>query len=250
MNLIDSGRLRVLFQPIHNIKSGAVIGYEALARGPEGSSLELPKKLFKAARRAGGRQELEMACFRTALSEYRTKLFDYGALLFVNFHPVILSGCLNEIMSELDGFREKTVIEVTESSRLKLRRCVYDKLKEKGVRIALDDVGVGDRSFSSICDVEVDYLKVDKGVVRGISSGNGNANKYKFLLTFLAEFGEKSGARVITEGVETSEQVSLTEKIGIELMQGFYFSKPKPAEYWVKHLNGRRQDERNCPWQK
>ncbi|OPX88214.1 MAG: Cyclic di-GMP phosphodiesterase YahA [Pelotomaculum sp. PtaB.Bin104] len=166
-----------------------------------------------------------------------SKLFDYGALLFVNFHPVILSGCLDEILSDLDGFREKTVIEVTESSRLKLRRCVYDKLKEKGVRIALDDVGVGDRSFSSICDVEVDYLKVDKGVVRGISSGNGNANKYKFLLTFLAEFGEKSGARVITEGVETSEQVSLTEKIGIELMQGFYFSKPKPAEYWVKHNN-------------
>jgi len=233
--MIDSGMLRVLFQPIHNIKSDAIIGYEALARGPEGSSLELPKKLFKAARRAGGRQELEMACFRTALSEYQAKLFDSGALLFVNFHPVILSGCLGEILSELDGFRDKTVIEVTESSRLKLRRCVLERLRENGVRLALDDVGKGDRSFSSICGVKVNYFKVDKGIIEGVSSGNDSAKDYGDILSFLIGFGARKGIGVIAEGVETSEQVSIAKDIGVEFMQGFYFSKPKPAEYWVRH---------------
>lgn len=233
MSMINSGRLRVLFQPIHDSKRGVVVGYEALARGPEGSSLELPKRLFKAARRAGGRQELEMACFRIALSEYRSKLFDSGALLFVNFHPVVLSDCLEDILSELDGCRERTVIEFTEASRLKLGQSVLKRLKESRVRVALDDVGKGDRSLSSICDVKVDYLKVDKGIIKGISSGNDSAEDYGRLLSFLVDFSAGKGARVIAEGVETSEQVSITKEIGVDLMQGFYFSRPRPAEYWT-----------------
>jgi EAL domain-containing protein (putative c-di-GMP-specific phosphodiesterase class I) len=233
MKIINSRRLRVLFQPIYHSKSGEVAGYEALARGPEGSPFELPKSLFKAARRAGGRQELEMACFKTALSEYRSKLLPTGAQLFVNFHPAVLSSCIEEILFELNGYREKTVIEVTEASRMKCGQGVFKRLKDEGVKVALDDVGIGDRSFSSICDVEVDYLKVDKRVIRGIVSGNVNADKYGLVLGFLVKFGKQSGARVIVEGIETLEQLFMAEKIGVELMQGFYFDRPMPAEHWA-----------------
>lgn len=235
MTVINSENLRVLFQPILDNKKGVVVGYEALARGPACGPYEYPRRLFRAARRVGRGRELEMACFRIALAEYRSRLFDLGALFFVNFHPVVLSDCLEEILYELDGCGMRTVIEVTEASGFKPGRAVLNRLRGIGVRLALDDVGVGDRSFSSICDVEVDYLKVDKGVVRGIVSGNGNAEKYGLVMSFLVRFGEKTGAKVIAEGVETFEQVSLTERIGVELMQGFYFAKPAPADYWVEN---------------
>ncbi|WP_231702827.1 EAL domain-containing protein [Desulfocucumis palustris] len=237
MRIIDSGRLRILFQPIRDRRKNVVVGYEALVRGPEGSPLELPKKLFKAARKAGGRQELEMACFRKALSVYRSRLIGSGALLFVNFHPVVLSSCIDEILFELDGCRKKTVIEITEASKIRCGRDVFRQLKNGGVRVALDDVGIGDRSLSSICDLESDYLKVDKGVVRGIVSGNGSADKYGLVLSFLVKFGKQSGARVIVEGIETLEQLRLTDKTGVELVQGFYFDRPMPAEHWADSGN-------------
>lgn len=231
--IVRNRLIRVLFQPIYDYEKKRIIGYEALSRGPAGSCYEGAKELFGAAKREGAQGIVEMACFKKALTEYRSKLFDTGALLFVNFNPVVLSDCLGEILFELDGCRERTVIEVTEASRLRLGQAVFNRLKEKGVRVALDDVGIGDRSFSSICDVEVDYLKVDKGVVRGIVSGDGNAEKYGLVMSFLVRFGEKTGAKVIAEGVETFEQVLLTGEIGVDLMQGFYFSRPRPAEYWI-----------------
>lgn|GEM_PF-5529010 len=237
--IISSRRLRILFQPIYDKKNNMVLGYEALVRGPEGSFLEFPKELFKVARKTGARQKLEMACFKTALSEYRTKLIHSKALFFINFHPVVLANCIDEILFELDGCRERTVIEITEASKIRCRQSVFNKLKNRGVMVALDDVGIGDRSLSSICDLETDYLKVDKGVIRGIVSGNGSADKYELVLSFLVKFGIQSGARVIVEGIETFEQFSMSEKIGVELMQGFYFAYPKPAEHWAKNITTR-----------
>lgn len=187
--IISSRRLRILFQPIYDKKNDLVLGYEALVRGPEGSFLEFPKELFKVARRVGARQKLEMACFKTALSEYQSKLIQSKALFFVNFHPVVLSNCIDEILFELDGCRERTVIEITEASKIRCRQGVFNKLKKSGVMVALDDVGIGDRSLSSICDLETDYLKVDKGVIRGIVSGNGSADRYELVLSFLVKFG-------------------------------------------------------------
>ncbi|MCL6479347.1 MAG: EAL domain-containing protein, partial [Peptococcaceae bacterium] len=161
--LIKSNMIKILFQPIHNFKSDIVIGYEALARGPEGSSIEGARSLFRAAKQSGLQIELEMHCFRKALYEFRSKMAGDCGLLFVNFHPEILADNCDEILYELDGLRERTVIEINEShSRIRCISGQLNRLKDKRVKVALDDIGAGDRSLSNLCETRVDYLKIDK----------------------------------------------------------------------------------------
>lgn len=233
--LMEADMIRILFQPIHDYRHGNVIGYEALARGPEGSSAEGAKSLFEAADQSELRVELELHCFRKALDEYRSKMAGSGGLLFVNFHPEILAGSCDEILSELSGIRERTVIEVTEShSRIRCISGQLNRLKNKGVKVALDDIGAGDRSFSNICETRVDYLKIDKQIIQGLTKvKSGNSDFYKLLLKFLNRFAKQSGALIIAEGIETFNQLYETLNSGVSLMQGFYFSRPRPADYWI-----------------
>lgn len=236
-SLIKSDMIRILFQPIHDYRHGYVIGYEALARGPEGSLAEGAKNLFKAAKQSGLRMELEMHCFRKALNEYRSKIAGDGGLLFVNFHPEILAGNCDEIISELSGIRERTVIEVTESySRIRCISGHLQRLKGKGVRVALDDIGAGDRSLSNLCETRVDYLKIDRQIIQGLTKVKSvDSEYYKLLLKFLTRFAKQAGALIIAEGIETFNQVSETLNSGVSLMQGFYFSRPKPADFWINN---------------
>lgn len=231
--IVSNKLLNVLFQPIYDYGEKKIIGYEALSRGPKGSNYEGAKELFGAAKNEGVQGMLEMACFRKALFEYRSKLFKSEALLFLNFHPDILVDYLEEILCELDGCRERTVIEITEAADLHRAYGCVDRLKLAGVGVALDDVGVGERSIANLCEANFDFLKIDKSVVRGIVAGNGSAAKYGLLMRFMVNLAIQSGARVIAEGIETAEQVFEIKKAGVNLMQGFYFAKPVPAEYWI-----------------
>jgi len=247
MKLINSDMLRILFQPIHDYKQDTVIGYEALARGPQGGPLEGAGNLFKAAaRESHGREMMEMACFKKALSEYRLKLLASGGLFFVNFHADILASHCEEILSELDGSCENTVIEIAESySKIRHISGYLKRLKDNGVRFALDDIGAGDRSLTNLCEIRADYFKIDRSIIQGLTKvKSGDAAYYRPLLRFLSDLAYRFGARVIAEGVETRNQLLETLTNGIFLMQGFYFSRPRPADFWVAY--GQQVEERKA----
>ncbi len=231
--IINRNAIRILFQPIHDIKTERIIGYEALARGPEG---EGANRLFALAKEAGLKDELEMTCFRKAVSEFQLKLNSNGSSIFLNFHPETLAKNCDHIIKALDGLYEKTVLEITESSsEIRYITNILNHLRKKGIRIALDDIGSGDRSLSNICELQADYLKIDRGIIQGLTKvKSGDAEYYRSLLRFLVDFSERKEAQIIAEGVETKNQYFETLMSGISLVQGFYFSKPRPAEYWVK----------------
>ncbi|MCL6478104.1 MAG: EAL domain-containing protein, partial [Peptococcaceae bacterium] len=99
-----------------------------------------------------------------------------------------------------------------------------------------DDIGAGDRSLSNLCETRVDYLKIDKQIIQGLTKvKNGDSEHYKLLLRFLSRFGQQSGALLVAEGIETFYQVNETLNSGVSLMQGFYFSRPRPADYWMNN---------------
>lgn len=243
INLIESNMFRIVFQPIYDYKRDVVIGYEALARGPEGTYLEDPKTLFYAAEYEGVRDSLELACFKKAFSDFRSKLSGLGILFFVNFHPDVLAAHCEEILRDLDGYREYTVIEVLEShSKIRYMSNYLKILRGNGVRIAFDDIGAGDRSLANLCEFRADFFKVDRSIIQGLMKvKSGDAGYYRALLKLFADFAARAGAEVIAEGVETKSQLLETLTSGVSLVQGYYFSKPKPADFWVKKETGVKQ---------
>jgi EAL domain-containing protein (putative c-di-GMP-specific phosphodiesterase class I) len=106
-----------------------------------------------------------------------------------------------------------------------------EALKRYGVGIHIDDFGTGYSSLSVLKNLPLDVLKIDRSFVRGIGFEAGAES----IVQAVVELSRKLGFRTIAEGVETEEQVRILQRIGVNCMQGFFFSRPVAA----KELAGR-----------
>jgi EAL domain-containing protein (putative c-di-GMP-specific phosphodiesterase class I) len=125
-------------------------------------------------------------------------------------------------------------IEITETTiikNLEMMRKNLNMMKRYGVGIHIDDFGTGYSSLSVLKDLPLDVLKIDRSFVRGIGFEAGAES----IVQAVVELSKKLGFRTIAEGVETEEQVEILHRIGVNCMQGFFFSRPVEA----KELAGR-----------
>lgn len=227
--------IKIVFQPIHDLVTGGISGFEALARGPDGP-LHSPNNLFRVASRERILDEAEMLCFKLALKE-SALLRPLEKKIFFNFSPSSVTRHYREIISRLGDARDKAVIELIEyavvgKARNELLIALHE-LHSAGLEIALDDVGNGDRDFGDICEVPADIMKIDRGLIQGLTRNkSGNAPKYKIILQTLVSLAQKLKMSVVAEGIETEMQYAGVVTAGISLAQGFYLSRPKPAAYW------------------
>lgn len=105
-------------------------------------------------------------------------------------------------------------------------------MKELGVKIAMDDFGVGYSSLFSLKNIPVDVVKIDKGFVKGITSDLFNATFIRSITDLCHDVGRK----VCLEGVETREEYEAVRELGMEYIQGFYFGRPMSARQIEKTL--------------
>lgn len=236
MNISKFGReIKILFQPVHDIESGMIKGFEALARGPAGP-LHLPTNFFRAAARENMVEALEMQCFRLAVKES----FSLPGMIFINFSPSTVTRYHREILNILSkNLRDRAVIELVEYALPEKVRYeligVLGELRHGGFKIALDDVGNGDRDFSDICELPADIMKIDRRLIQGLSKQRyGNAPRYQIILNALVALAQKLKMSIIAEGIETEKQFCGVKSAGINLAQGFYLSKPQPALFWLQ----------------
>jgi EAL domain-containing protein (putative c-di-GMP-specific phosphodiesterase class I) len=226
--LIEAGGLGAVFQPIVELETGATAGYEALARGPRGSDLEMPATLFGAAVREGVLSELDRACRRTALEAAKADGLPPSKLLFLNAEPATID---TESMSEpaLQGGHGpvSVVIEMTEralTARPSEVLAAVRVLREHNCRIALDDVGADRRSLALMPFLAPDVIKLDIGLTQGSLPREDAAR----VLTAVGAEAERSGAVVLAEGIETEEHLRRAEAMGATLGQGWLFGRPGP----------------------
>lgn len=223
--ILDAGLIRSLYQPIVDLDTHEVVGYEALARGPVGSPLERPDLLFAAARASGLVDRLEWACRAAALR---------GALdarlrktLFVNVEPSMLDLSVPEELAELFARATReldVVIELTE-------RALTDKpaemlarvqtMRTSGLMIALDDVGADHRSLALMPFVNPEVVKLDLRLVQE----NPSPAIAAIVHAVNAE-AERSGAVLLAEGIETEEQLAVARALGARYGQGWLFGRP------------------------
>lgn len=220
---------RAVFQPIVELDSGAIVGFEALARGPAGSPLARPAALFDAARAGDLIAELDWTCRATAFGAALDGGLGDEITLFVNVEPVALDApCPSRYRQVYESARAglRVAIEITEralTERPAELLAAVGAAREQGWGVALDDIGADRRSLALLPLLRPDVLKLDLRLVQQRPSPEAAE-----IVTAVAAQAERTGATVLAEGIETAEQVTRARSLGATLGQGWHFGHPAP----------------------
>ncbi|GAB4048651.1 EAL domain-containing protein [Catellatospora paridis] len=225
--ILSQRLIRPVFQPVVALEDGLPVGYEALARGPEGSRFVSPDALFTEAERRGVVTHLDWICCSVAC-EAALRAGGQRFPLFLNVEPQTvgsacppeLVGIYEEVLSRLDLVIELTEREVRNPAEL-IRFVIGARTNHN--RLALDDVGADPASLNMMALVRPDVIKLDRAVVQG---GATWAQSY-VVNAVLTEAG-RTGAVVLAEGIETREHLDAARAVGARLGQGWLFGRPGP----------------------
>jgi EAL domain-containing protein (putative c-di-GMP-specific phosphodiesterase class I) len=221
--MLASGSLRTVYQPIVDLDTQAPVAYEALVRGPEGSPLESPAALFGQAAAAGLLAELDRAARSTAIHRALAAGLRPPHTLFLNVEPSTLDGSGPLLGSEAAELR--IVVELTEralAARPADVLAAVGWLRERGCGIALDDVGIDERSLALMPFLAPDVIKLDMSLIQQRRPSRTTAR----VLNAVAAEAERSGATLLAEGVETEAHLARARAVGATLAQGWYFGRP------------------------
>ena len=226
VDLIGGHRLRALYQPIVDLDTSRTVGFEALARGPAGSVLEMPVALFGAAIEEGVLSQLDRACREAALKGALTSGFPASQLLFLNVEPAGLDiGGMSDRLVAGELERVSVVVEMTERALTTRPSEVLGAvrwLRERNCRIALDDVGVDRRSLALMPFLAPDVIKLDMSLTQDRLPIRDAVR----VLTAVGAEVERSGAVLLAEGIETEADLRRAQGMGATLGQGWYFGRP------------------------
>jgi EAL domain-containing protein (putative c-di-GMP-specific phosphodiesterase class I) len=219
--------LEVHLQPIVSLSrtDDAPCGFEALARF-QTTPYEAPDVWLERAAQAGLLHELELSCARAALA--LVPLLPEAAYLSVNVSAETLVS--DGFARALDGVSaERVVVEVTEHAIVR----EYDALlralgglRDRGVRLAVDDAGAGFASFRHVIELSPEIIKLDIHLTRGV---HGDRSR-QALVRSLTSFASDVGATLVAEGIETSEDLEALRAAEVPYGQGYLFARPGPAK--------------------
>lgn len=236
--LLAPGAVSVLFQPIFRVGSGGphLHGAEGLTRGPEGTNLHAAAVLFEYVRRKGREPDMDRVCLTAILGAAGSlHALPEAALLSCNVHAATL-----ERDTEFAPFLEslagasgwplgRLVLEIVEHAPAwggPRFLHVLSQLRALGVRLALDDIGLGQSNFRMILDCQPDFLKIDAFLVQGCHADP----RRQAILDALAQLADRLGSPLIAEGVEAAADLAALQRVGIDLVQGYLLSRPLTAD--------------------
>jgi diguanylate cyclase (GGDEF)-like protein len=213
------GAITPVFQPIFDLRSQEVVGYEALSRFPAEVGYS-PQEWFDLARKHGLAVELEAAAVHAALAVPGRP---DGVSLALNLSPeALLSG--RETLNLPEDLSAITV-EVTENALVtegpELELALQD-LRARGARIAVDDAGVGYAGFAQLVRVRPDVVKLDRSLVENV---NVQPTKAAVIKAFVG-FAQDTGALICAEGIETAGELRVVRLLGSATGQGFLLGRP------------------------
>lgn len=223
-SILADDLLSVHLQPIVEIGSRRVLGYEALARGPAGSALESPLAMFEAARVADRVAELDRRCVKQALQTARRLGISRSHALFVNVEPISLMALVRD--PEVAAYARDGTLVVEFLERALADRpadliAAATLLRRKGIRIALDDVGTHEDSIGFMPFLRPDIIKLDRSLI--IASPDGP--QASDIGAILAE-AERTGCTILAEGIETDLHEQRALALGAHLGQGWRYGRP------------------------
>jgi diguanylate cyclase (GGDEF)-like protein/PAS domain S-box-containing protein len=244
---MDRDQLRVHYQPIVDLSSGRIAGVEALVRYEDPvRGLVGPDEFLDVAEESGlivalGAWVLREACRQ--LRQWQDGAGDDRLQVSVNLSArqltrASLVDVLEETLAQQDLPPGTLALELTESALMEAalsNPTILQRLKDAGARLGVDDFGTGYSSLTYLRRFPVDFIKIDRTFMRGLGSDPGDTAIVKAVIGL----GKALGLLTIAEGVETSRHLELLRELGCDLAQGYYFSRPVPAEAVTEMLAAR-----------
>jgi diguanylate cyclase (GGDEF)-like protein len=233
---LETGQLDVFYQPKSEARTGLIVGVEALVRWHHPTRGMLPPDEFiPLAENTGLIGELTLYVLERALDQARTwRLQGLPLGVAVNLSPRQLTDL--DLPRQIAGVLgahglppEVLTLEVTESTIMadpSRTLAVLALLRELGVCISVDDFGTGYSSLSHLKRLQAHELKIDKSFVLGMSANSNDA----VIVRSTIELGHNLGLRLVAEGVEDAETWRLLRSLGCDVIQGYYLSRPRPAD--------------------
>ncbi len=228
---------RLLYQPTLDLRSGAVIGVEALLRWPQADGSEIPPLVFlPIAESTGLIHDLGAWVLREVLRQHRAwvaeglppiavtvnvsaRQFRHQSFL-QHITDALRTGGVDPALVSL-ALGEATLLQDTSASRRLL-----DKLHALGVRVALDDFGLGPSCLGEIEDLPLDALEINRTLVRGLDGGA----RAPAIVETIVRLGHALQIKVTAIGVETEAELGAVRDLGCDRAQGFYLGQPMTGD--------------------
>jgi diguanylate cyclase (GGDEF)-like protein/hemerythrin-like metal-binding protein/PAS domain S-box-containing protein len=240
---LDRNEFRLHYQPQISIEDGHIVGAEALLRWqhPELGMIS-PAEFIPIAEDSGQIIQIGEWVLRTAITQLKDWMNDGlpAMVMAVNLSSVqfrqhniteVITGILDEVALP----HQYLELELTEAMAMddpKAAVEVMDRLNEQGIRMSIDDFGTGYSSLSYLKKFKVYKLKIDQSFVRDITVDPDD----KAIVTAIINMASSLGIHTIAEGVETAGQLAFLRLQGCDEVQGYYFSKPLPAEQFEQFV--------------
>ena len=240
---MEEDRVEVFFQPIYSTHTKKFVSAEALVRiRREDGSIIPPGMFIPIAEETGlivrlGERVFEKVC--RFITEYAPE--QYGVeyieinLSVVQCEAKSLAKCYSDIMDRYKINPALINLEITESASIVMRKTLLDNMRtliNYGVSFSLDDFGNGQSNLNYIVDMPVHIVKFD----RDMTQAYFESEKARYVLQAATDMIQGLGLKVVAEGVETAEQLRELERLGIDYIQGYYFSKPIETDRYLEFL--------------
>ncbi len=221
LGVIADGAFNPVFQPIVDLESGEIVGYEALTRFTDGVA---PDVRFAAAGAIGLGIELESATLEAAIAAEET--LPPNGWLNLNVSPELLLAS-KPLATILRGARRRIVLEVTEHAAISdyaaLRAAVADL--GPNVELAIDDAGSGYASLRHVVELGASFVKLDRSLVAALDSDKSR----QAMIAGLVHFSLLTDCQILAEGIETEAELATLRSLGVPLGQGYLLGRPMPA---------------------
>lgn len=241
--LLDDERFTVVFQPIYDLDDGRLLAVEALTRLPDVTPMQSPATWFAQAAEVGLGVDLELATARAALEA--TAELPGRVALTLNASPAcVMDARLAQLLERHAG--RHLVVELTEHAVVDdyaALRTALDRLRARGVRVAVDDAGAGFASLQHIVRLAPDIIKLDISLTQHVRDDPVR----RALASALVQFAEQTSTQLIAEGVETPADLAIWQNIGAHAVQGYLLGHPAPAPMSLEPCPGlaRRPTQRH-----
>lgn len=247
-NAIENRSFEVVYQPIYSVSERRTTGAEALVRLYDEKLGSIPPDVFiPLAEKNGSILKIDRIVFENVcrfISE--NKLTDYGIEeISVNLSTVeCMQGDLGrQLISTMDDYgvpHNMIRLEITETAAVNSYdrlRSTMEEISNAGCTIALDDYGTGYSNLDSILRFPFGVIKLDRSLVWTYDKNPHSA----IILSHIEKLARKLDMKVLAEGVETEDHKNLVENIGVDFIQGFYFSRPLKESYFIGYLKNSKK---------
>lgn len=240
---ISDDRIEIFYQPIYSTKDSAFTAAEALVRirDKEGNIIP-PGRFIDVAEKNGSILQLGEIVFEKVCSFIENNDMKKMGLHYVEINLSVVQCAYENLADTFISIMEKHNIEpgyinleITESASTNAKRTLLNNMKtliNYGVNFSLDDFGTGQSNLNYIIDMPVVIVKFD----RQMSMAYFENDKAKYVMDAAMHMIHGLKLQIVSEGIETEEQYREMERLGINYIQGFYFSKPLPEQEFIHFL--------------